>query len=424
MTFEWMVGLRYLMAKRKQAFISVITAISIGGVAVGVMAMIVVLAVMSGFEHDLREKILGTNAHAVVLRYGGGIEEPYEVAKKVEAVKGVSAATPFIFSQAMLTTDVNVIGAVVRGVDVNTLDRVTNLKRYMAEGKLENLENPPEFAAKETDEDAAADAGVVLPGIVIGKELSKNIGAFYGDILTVVSPTGTLTPAGMGPKLKRFRVVGVFNSGMYEYDSSLAYISISEAQKFFEMEGKVTGLELRVNNIDRADEIAANVRKALGYPFYTRDWMDLNRNLFSALKLEKVVMSIILVLIILVAAFNIVSTLIMVVMEKGKDIAILKSMGATGKSIMRIFLIDGLVIGSVGTVIGLISGYALCWVLKTYDFIKLPADVYYITSLPVRTSVLDFVLVSSAAVVISLLATIYPAFRASRLNPVEAIRFE
>jgi lipoprotein-releasing system permease protein len=418
MTFEWMVGLRYLMAKRKQAFISVITAISILGVAVGVMAMIVVLAVMSGFEHDLREKILGTNAHAVVLRYGGGIEEPFEVAKKAETVKGVSAATPFIFSQAMLTTDINVIGAVVRGVDVNTLDRVTNLKRYMNEGKLENLENPPSFIDKE-DEPA-----VSLPGIVIGKELSKNIGAFYGDILTVVSPTGTLTPAGMGPKLKRFRVVGIFSSGMYEYDSSLAYISLGQAQTFFEMEGKVTGLELRVADIDEAHIVAADVRKVLGYPFYTRDWMDLNRNLFSALKLEKVVMSIILVLIILVAAFNIVSTLIMVVMEKGKDIAILKSMGATGKSIMRIFLIDGLVIGTVGTVLGLIAGYSLTWVLKTYDFIKLPADVYYITSLPVRTSVLDFVLVSGAAVVISLLATLYPAFRASRLNPVEAIRFE
>lgn len=418
MTFEWMVGVRYLMAKRKQAFISVITAISILGVAVGVMAMIVVLAVMSGFEHDLRDKILGTNAHAVVLRYGGGIEQYADAVSKTEQVPGVVAATPFIFSQAMLTTDVNVIGAVVRGVDVHTLDRVTNLKRYMAEGSLDNLLHPPADLADKSP------TPVTLPGIVIGKELSKNIGAFYGDIITVVSPTGTLTPGGMGPKLKRFRVVGVFNSGMYEYDSSLAYISLADAQRFFETGDKVTGLELRVKNVDRADVVASDVRKALGYPFYTRDWMDLNRNLFSALKLEKVVMTIILVLIILVAAFNIVSTLIMVVMEKGKDIAILKSMGASGKSIMRIFLIDGLIIGGVGTTIGLVAGYFLCFLLQKYQFVKLPSDIYYISSLPVRTSAVDFVLVSSAAVLISLLATLYPAYRASRLNPVEAIRFE
>lgn len=418
LTFEWMVGVRYLMAKRKQAFISVITAISILGVAVGVMAMIVVLAVMSGFEHDLRDKILGTNAHAVVLKYGGGIEKFPEVAKKIEAMPDVKAATPFIYSQAMLTTEINVVGAVVRGVDVPSLDRVTNLSKYMVEGKLTNLLKPPaDFGAKAT-------SPVTLPGLVIGRELSKNIGAFYGDIVTIVSPTGTMTPAGMGPKLKRFRVVGIFNSGMYEYDSSLAYISIPEAQKFFEMGDKVTGLELRVADIDNANVTAAEVRRILGYPYYTRDWMDLNRNLFSALKLEKVVMSIILVLIILVAAFNIVSTLIMVVMEKGKDIAILKSMGASGKSIQRIFLIDGLIIGGVGTALGLVSGYFLCFLLQRYDFIKLPSDVYYISTLPVRTSGMDFILVAGAAIVISLLATLYPAYRASRLNPVEAIRFE
>jgi lipoprotein-releasing system permease protein len=413
-----MVGLRYLMAKRKQAFISVITAISIMGVAVGVMAMIVVLAVMSGFEHDLREKILGTNAHAVVLRYGGGIDKYQDLRQKVETVDGVVAATPFIFSQAMLTTDINVIGAVVRGVDVETLDKVTSLKRYMSEGSLDNLLHPPKGIGQ------AVSNAVELPGVVIGKELSKNIGAFYGDIITVVSPTGTLTPAGAAPKLKRFRVVGIFSSGMYEYDSSLAYINLGEAQRFFDMGERVTGLELRVKDIDDANVVASDVRKKLGYPYYTRDWMDLNKNLFAALKLEKVVMSIILVLIILVAAFNIVSTLIMVVMEKGKDIAILKSMGASARSIMRIFLIDGLIIGSVGTALGLVFGYALCFLLERYQFIQLPSDIYYISSLPVRTSWLDFVIVSASAVVISLLATIYPALRASRLNPVEAIRFE
>lgn len=420
LTFEWTVGLRYLMAKRKQAFISVITAISILGVAVGVMAMIVVLAVMSGFEHDLREKILGTNAHALVMRYGGGMEHPADVAARVEKIPGVVAATPFILSQAMLSTDANVIGAVVRGVDVATLGRVTNLEKYLREGKLDYLAQPPVLR----DPTGEVDAAARLPGVIIGQELSKNLGAFYGDVLTIISPTGTLTPAGMAPKLRRFRVVGIFESGMYEYDSSLAYISIPDAQRFFDMDGRVTGLELRVRDFDRAAEVAAAVRKTLGYPYYTRDWMDLNRNLFSALKLEKVVMTVILVLIILVAAFNIVSTLIMVVMEKGRDIAILKSMGATSRHILRIFLIDGLIIGLVGTVLGVAAGYGLCFLLKETGLIRLPPDIYYVTTLPVKTSVLDFVVVAGAAVLISLLATLYPAYRASRLNPVEAIRFE
>ncbi len=417
MTFEWMVGLRYLMAKRRTGFISVITAISIMGVAVGVMAMVVVLSVMSGFEQDLRDKILGTYSHVLVMRYGGGIENPADVAKRTEAVDEVVASTPFIFSQAMLSTDANVVGAVVRGVEPATLTRVTNLANYVVEGKLSYLEEPPAAAS------FASATDVTLPGVIIGKELSKNLGAFYGDVLTVVSPTGTLTPVGMAPKLKRFRVVGIFKSGMYEYDSSLAYISIPEAQRFFNMDGQVTGLELRVRNIDRAAHVSQEVRRHLGYPYYTRDWMDLNRNLFSALKLEKIVMSIILVLIILVAAFNIVSTLIMVVMEKGKDIAILKSMGASARHIMRIFLIDGLIIGLIGTTIGLVAGYGLCIGLEKYGW-ELPNDIYYISSLPVQTSALDFILVAAASVLIALLATLYPAWRASRLNPVEAIRFE
>lgn len=420
MTFEWMVGIRYLLAKRKQAFISIITAISVLGVAVGVMAMIVVMAVMSGFEHDLRSKILGTNAHAVVLRYGGGIDNIAEVKEKVRQVPGVKGATPFIFSQAMLTTDANVVGAVVRGIDVGTVEQVTSLREYMLEGSVDNLNDPVDVPT--TDGDTAE--GVELPGVLIGKELSKNIGAYFGDILTVVSPTGTLTPTGMGPKLRRFRVVGVFNSGMYEYDSAMAYISLEAAQRFFDMGDNVTGLELSVHNIDRANVVAADVRDALGYPYYTRDWMDMNRNLFAALQLEKVVMSIILALIILVAAFNIVSTLVMVVMEKGRDIAILKSMGASSRNIMRIFMIDGLIIGIVGTTLGVISGYGLCFILDRYEFIELPSEVYYISTLPVRTSVADFLMVSGAAMVISLLATLYPAFRASKLNPVEGIRFE
>jgi lipoprotein-releasing system permease protein len=409
MGFELFISLRYLAAKRKQTFISIITLISIAGVAVGVMALIVVLAVMSGFEEDLKGRILGVTSDVVVTRYSGPVSDWPGLAKRVERVPGVIAASPFIYSQALLSRGETATGVVIRGIDPDSAKRVISLGLNMKEGSLTGLKQ----------------AGPIgMPGILLGRVLARNIGAWVGDPVDIVSPFGQMTPMGRVPKARRFQVVGIFESGMFEYDSSLAYVSLGAAQQFLGLGDQVSGLELKVGNIYKAGEIAADVQKSLGLPFMTQDWMGMNRNLFSALKLEKVVMFIILTLIVLVAAFNIVSTLIMIVMEKNKDIGILKSMGATRRSIMKIFVLEGLIIGAVGTVVGLLGGLGLCGLLARYQFVKLPADVYYISRLPVLMEPLDVAIICAAAVAISLAATVYPAWQASRLDPAEAIRYE
>jgi lipoprotein-releasing system permease protein len=266
---------------------------------------------------------------------------------------------------------------------------------------------------------------VGTPGIILGNELARNLGVSQGEPVTVISPLGRLTPLGQVPRSQTFRVTGIFDSGMYEYDSTIVYVSLWAAQRFLGIGNRVTGIEVRVADIYEADRVAKAIGKALGgYPYWSRDWMRMNKNLFSALKLEKIVMFIILTLIILVAAFNIVGTLIMVVLEKTRDIAILKSMGATGRSIMKIFMIEGAVIGLVGTILGLLGGFTLCELLATYKFIELPQDVYYISTLPVKMDPVDVALIAVAAMVISLVATLYPAWQASRLDPAEAIRYE
>ena len=418
MNYEWFIGLRYLKAKRKQTFISIITVISIAGVMVGVMTLIVVLAVMNGFEKTLKEKILGTQAHIVVLKAGQeGIDQYDQVAREVEETRDVVSASPFIFSQVMLSSDSGVSGVVVKGIDPARVGKVTELAHYLKTGRLEDLQKPP---------------GGELPGIVLGVELAKHLGLSVGDPLQVVSPLGTITPMGMVPKTKRFRVVGIFQSGMYEYDTTLAYISLENAQKFFNLDGRVTGIEIKTDNVYGVKEIGREIRRKLGFPFWTKDWMEMNRNLFSALRLEKIAMFIILVLIVLVAAFNIISTLIMVVMEKNKDIAILKSMGTPARGILRIFIIEGLVIGVVGTAMGLIAGLAIAlnlekitgFVENLFGFKILSSDVYYIDRLPSQVNPYDVAWIVLTAILISLLATVYPAWRASRLDPAEALRYE
>ena len=417
MRYEWFIGLRYLKAKRKQTFISIITVISIAGVTLGVMALIVVLAVMNGFEKSLKEKILGTYAHIIVLKAGQeGLDHYEEAAKKVDAVKGVVSAAPFILSQVMLSSASNVSGVVLKGIDPNLVGKVTDLASNLKAGSLQDLQKGRDNVA----------------GIILGVELAKHLGVSMNDTLQVISPLGNMTPMGMMPKMRRFAVVGIFQSGMYEYDNSLAYISIPVAQKFFDMGDRVTGIEIKTGDIYRVKEIAKEIRRSLGFPFWTKDWMEMNRNLFSALRLEKIAMFIILVLIVLVAAFNIISTLIMVVMEKNKDIAILKSMGASSRGIMRIFLIEGLVIGVVGTFLGAVFGLLAAFNLeKITDFVEhlfgfkiLSSDVYYIDKLPSQVNPLDVTLILVTAITISLVATIYPSWRASKLDPAEALRYE
>ncbi|HED00631.1 MAG TPA: lipoprotein-releasing ABC transporter permease subunit [Proteobacteria bacterium] len=417
MSFEWFIGLRYLKAKRKQTFISVITFISVAGVMVGVMALIVVLAVMTGFKEDLKGKILGLNAHVLVLKYGDSVGDVKGLQEKIEKTKGVVDTTPFIYSQAMLSSQLGASGVVLRGIDFKSSNKVINLRQYMVEGSLENLEIPSgqKGPGKNTEG---------TPGIIIGRELAKNLGVIRGDRVQLMSPTGMITPVGVIPRMEAFKIVGIFDCGMFEYDSSMAFISLRAAQSLLGLGNRITGLEVKVADIYKADQIAAAINNTLGYPYWTRDWMKMNKNLFSALKLEKIAMFIILALIVLVAAFNIVSTLIMVVMEKNKDIAILKSMGATRQSIMKIFVMEGVIVGFTGTILGIIGGFGLTSLLKKYKFIKLPSDVYYISTLPVKVEALDVALISLAAVVISFLATLYPSWQASKLEPATALRYE
>jgi lipoprotein-releasing system permease protein len=408
MFFESFLGLRYLRAKRKQTFISIISIISILGVMVGVTALIVVLSVMNGYRADLMGKILGVNSPVIVLSYGGAFDRYTSVMDRAERVNGVTGATPFIYGQIMVSNAGNTSGAILRGVDPATVGSVLTLSKMVKGTTVSSL-----------DQDSGG-----LPTVIVGKELAKQIAVHPGDILTLVSPEGRLTPLGRVPNTRKYRIVGLFDSGMYEYDASMVYVSIKEAEAFLGMGDKVTGVEVKVDDLDRSDKIARDIQKSLGYPYWTKDWKAMNRSLFAALRLEKVTMFIILTMIVLVGALNIISTLVMVVMEKSKDIAILRTMGTSARSVMSIFMLQGLLVGVLGTMIGLGFGLGLCHLLSKYKFISLPSDVYYISTLPVHVETTDVVLVSLAAVAISFLATLYPSWYASRLNPVEALRYE
>ncbi len=423
MPYELFIGLRYLKAKRKSAFVSIITFISIAGVALGVTALIVVLSVMTGFEEDLKGKILGTNAHVVVLKSGNEIQDYRQIMEKLKRFSGVSAATPFIYSQVMLSSGSSVSGVVLRGVDSKTDTKVTNLYKSIVQGKLSNLDetmNPP------------YGKGSALPGVIIGRELAKNLNLNMGDNVNIVSPVGNITPFGMIPKTKQFRVAGIFDTGMYEYDATLAYVSLREAQSFLSMGDSVTGIQLKVNDVYKAGEVAREINRGLGMPYFARDWMQMNKNILFALKTEKVVMFIILTLIVLVAAFGIASTLFMVVMEKNKDIAILKSMGATSRSIMKIFVLEGLIIGVSGTIIGLFGGLIIaCNLESIVDFVQkvtgfelFSKDIYYLNHFPSQVVPSDVLLISVTAILISFVATLYPSWQGSRLPPAEALRYE
>ncbi len=411
MRFEYFIGRRYLRTKQRQTFISLITLLSVAGVSVGVMALIVVIAVMAGFEADMKTRILGVESHVVILRHGQAFTKYREVLKAAEQVPGVVGAAPFIFTQVMLRSAGGVSGAVLRGVDPQ---RAAALNKYLTAETLAALSDPRGKGEPEPGRGG---------GIVLGVELAKRLGLRTGDTVAMISPRGMMSPIGHLPAMRQFRIVGLFESGMYEFDGSFAYIRMEDAQKLLRVGDAVTGIELRVKDIYQARAVANKLIAQIGFPYWARDWMQMNRNLFSALKLEKTVMFIILALIILVAAFNIASSLIMMVMEKTKDIAILKAMGATDASIRRIFIFKGMAIGVVGTVLGGCGGLILCTLLSHYQFIELPSDVYYISKLPVLLQWMDVVLISVAALVICFLATLYPAQKAAGLDPVEAIRY-
>lgn len=423
MSYELFVSFRHLRAKRTQKFISLNTWISIGGVALGVMALIVVIAVMSGFGKDLRDKILGATSHAVITNINRtGIKDVENIIRQVMEVRGVSAAAPFIMSHVMLTHGEAASGVVIRGVDSIREGGVSDLEKNLIQGSLDFLEK----------EKSSGTGEVSRAQVVVGKELARRNGLRVGDVASMVSPSSRITPMGVIPKMKVFQVAGIFESGMFEYDANLAFISIPSAQNFFSMQGKVTGIEVWVEDIERAALIAAAIQEKLKFPYFVRDWMRMNKNLFSALRLEKIVMFVILILIILVAAFNIVSTLFMVVMEKTKEIAILKSMGATRKSVIKIFSFQGVIIGLVGTFLGCVGGFTIVpnlneivgLIEKIFGITAFPSDVYYLDKLPSEIQYLDSFLIVVFSIIICFIASLYPAWRASRLNLTEGLRYE
>jgi lipoprotein-releasing system permease protein len=420
-SFELFVARRYLTAKGKDTFLSVITLISIGGVTLGVTALVVVISVMNGFEIDLREKILGTTAHITVLHVGReGITDYPKVAAEVERVEGVEAVAPFVFVEGILSSKHDSIGAVIRGVDMASHREISTIEDKIVEGTMDF-----NVAKKSTLEPELG--GYVPPddGIVLGVELARNLGVDLNDTVTLISPQVIWNPlAPVPPKMKNFRVVGIFDVGMFEFDSSLAYIDLKTAQEFLAIPHKVNGLEVRVADVFDAPLVSARINDALGLPYFARDWTITHEQLWTMLALEKHTMFVILTLIILVAAFNILSTLIMIVIEKTAEIGIMKAMGATNGAVVRIFVLEGLIIGTVGTALGVVAGLGLCRILEKYQFVKLPAEVYALRTLPVVVQPLEVLFICVVALAISVAATIYPAWRAARLEPVEAIQHE
>jgi len=415
MNYELFIGLRYLRARRQETFISLITVISVLGVMIGVMTLNVVMAVMTGFEETLRDRLLGINAHIALVKSGDQLSEYEGLVQQVIKQEGVVAASPAIYGQVMLTSGSRVSGVVVRGVDPDRVNAVVDLQRYMKQGSIAGL--------KQQNPVQVQDRTIMLPGVIMGERLAAQLGVFVGSPIQVVSPLGSPTAIGVIPKVRRFVVTGLLNTGMSEIDSTLVFMGLADAQKFFELGDAVSNIEIRVDNVNQSREIADRIQRQLGFPYLTEDWTRLWPNLFSALQLEKTVYFLVLLLMVLIGAFNIISTLVMVVMEKRKDIAILMSMGATRASIRKIFLLKGLVIGVVGTTLGLLLGLLVCTLIAQYRF-ELPKDVFLISTVPVRIYFSNFMIVTLSSFIVCLLASIYPARQAAKLDPVEIIRYE
>ena len=408
MPFEIFLGLRYLRARGHKTNLSLFVWIGIGGVFLGVSALIVVLAVMTGFQDGIRDKIISANPHVLIMEAGGrGVADGGALAKRVAPVPGVVSATPFVLQQALFTSpNGGATGGLLRGVDLATpavRDAITTQVRF---GSLE-----PVLKGSE-------------PALVLGRELARSLGVAPGDHVTVISPQGAMTAVGLVPKMRRFLVAGWVEVGMYEYDASLAYTSLAAAQEFAGLGDRVTGVEVKLANPFDAKDVGRTIAGQLKGPYWIRDWMDMNRNLFAALQLEKLALFVIVTIIVLVAAFAIIGHLVLLVAEKRKEIGILKAMGAGAGSIGTVFLVAGMLIGVGGTLAGSAFGLLLIWVQNTYKIIRLAGDVYQISYLPMKLTGSDFAMIVGSTLVISFLATLSPARRAARMDPIEVLRYE
>ena len=407
MPFELHIALRYLLAKRKQAFISVISLISTLGVTVGVMALVIALALMTGLQQEVRDRILSSNPHIFVWKRGG-ISDYRAEAEKLRQLPGVEGAAPAILDKALVNAEGGAAFITLKGIDPALEPTVTSIREAMRTGRFDDLAPP----AAEVD------------AIILGSDLASQLGVVAGDAVLVTTPDGTLTPMGMIPKApRRLRVAGTFNLGLYEFDSTYGFVTLDTAKRLLQ-KTDVDLIQLRVADMFAAPQIAASLEATLGDEYVTQDWADMNRSLFSALALEKIAISLTIGLIVMVAALNIVASLILLVMEKHRDIAILKTMGASARSVTMIFMLQGLLIGIVGTTVGAAAGYAVAQVADRYQLIRVPVDVYQIAHVPFRVQPFDFVLVIVSAIVVCFLATIYPSRQAAKLDPAQALRYE
>jgi lipoprotein-releasing system permease protein len=411
--YELTIGLRYTRAKRRNHFISFISIASMLGIAVGVMALIVVLSVMNGFQKELRARILGVASHVQISGFDGKLAGWQQIAEQARRNRDVVGAAPYIAAQALLSNNQNVQGAMIRGIMPALEDQVADIDRHMKRGKLSDL-HPGEF------------------GVVLGSELAMSVGAHIGEKVVVIAPQGQVTPAGILPRIKQFTVVGIFEVGMYEYDSGLALVHLEDAQKLYRLDQEVSGVRLKLRDLFDAQQVARELTLTLPGDLYITDWTRSHANFFRAVQIEKNVMFIILTLIVAVAAFNLVSTLVMAVTDKQSDIAILRTLGATPFSIVKIFIVQGSLIGVAGTLLGVVGGVALALNVSTavpaienlFHVKFLAKDVYYISDLPSDLQLRDVVTIATVSLILSLLATLYPSFRASRVNPAEALRYE
>lgn len=408
-SFELLIALRYLTARRKQAVIAVISLIAILGIAAGVAVLVIALALVNGFNQDIQGKLLSGTAHLNLLRQDGrAIPDEAALRERIARVPGVRAVAPTHYEQVFVSYAGHGVGLILKGVDVRAPREANEVWRIAARGSVERL----------------AEESADVPGVLLGRVVAEELGVKIGDVLTVIPPHGRLTPLGMVPRLGRLRVVGIFASGLYEYDSSWGYVSLEALGRLLGTEQPVTVLQMTVEDIYAVKEIARRVRELAGPDYTTTDWQELNQPVFAALQIQRVVVVVVLTLMIFIAALNIITSLVMMVIEKTRDISILRAMGARASSILRIFMWQGVLVGAIGTVLGLGLGVTLSRLADRYQWIRLPETVFSITYAPFRPRLVDGALVAGIALLISFLATIYPARQAARLNPVEGLRYE